>query len=103
MLKLEIQGKKFALTFKHLQYKQLQTNLTPSGRPVKGLTSATIWMVGEDNRVDFNRPPVAYGAAFCSKDDKYVKEIGRRIALKKALSRCNREQRKDVFKQYDAR
>ena len=44
--------------------------------------------------------PVSWGAAFCSPDDLFVKETGRKIALNHALGRFPRETRTIVWKAY---
>ena len=103
MLKIQIQGRPYALSFKHVKFTQPQTNLIPSERPVRAHTSAIIRRFKEDGKVNFDIPAVAYGIAFCSKDDKFEKEKGRRLALQKALSQVSREERKNVFRQYEGR
>lgn len=102
MLRISIEGKPFALAFKHLQFTQPQTNLVKSARPVRAHTSCLIYSVGEDGKVNYNDRK-AYGISFCSAEDRFEKERGRRLSLAKAISGFSKEVKRDVFRQYEGR
>lgn len=101
MLKINILGQPFALTFKHVQFEKPQTGLLSSGRPVRAHTSCAIYKT-EEGKVNYQEK-LSYGIAFCSSLDKFEKERGRRLALAKALSRFPKAVRRDIFEQYEGR
>lgn len=76
------------------------------GREVKAFTHCMIEkQVGLVESLATGKPRwgwdlVAFGAAGCSLSDQYVKEIGRRVALTRALAKWPREKRAKVWRAY---
>lgn len=104
-MRIDVDGRSFDVAFNHVQHapKQLSPNVA-----VKGRTECTVSQLYLDynNRLirekdnTIRSTPLGHGVGYCSVQDVFSKEIGRKIALKNALAALSRDTRKAIWRSY---
>lgn len=79
-MKVKIKDQEFIVRWKHWQEQKITYCHIYEGKRIKG-----------------------YGTAFCSKNDQFIKEMGRKVSLKRALSGYTKEQRTIFWQTYHNR
>jgi len=106
-MRVHYQDKDYWVGFKHEHFTKLMGGsylddpIFTSGVWAKGRTICTITAGDKENPI-----VVGYGEASCSEKDNFIKEIGRRMSLTRALEMSfgdNREARKTFWETYHAR
>jgi hypothetical protein len=88
MLKIIINDKEYTIRFKHENYSEMDclTDLSIPYSKKKELSNKTtcIFTISELDTKDCI--DISYGYAYCKKEDKFSRKIGRKLSLTKAIA-----------------